>query len=414
MAKLTFIIVFIALILNLETHPVLYEWRGENRCGIYNEEGLLTEWPESGPEEIWVVDGMGNGYGSPAVTENEIFISGEIDSIAWLFCLNHEGKILWKSAFGKEWVRSYPGSRSAPTIIDDFIYIGSGLGNLYCLKRENGEVVWAKDFNTDFEGQYPLHGHSDAAVISGEKVFWVPGGKLHNVVALNRFTGGLAWSCKGYGERSAYTPSKLVKLPSREVFVTFSAYNLMGIDAGTGQLLWTHIQDNLPIEKHGLGYGDTHSNTPLYEDGAIYYSAGDGNCGVKLLLSEDGSQIKEAWRNKEFDGFMGGIVKIGDYIYGTGTVKKELLSVNATTGELAGSLKIGSGAVIAAGPMLYYYNQRGELYLIETDNGQMKEVSSFRVRKGSREHFSHPVIRNGILYQRHGDVLMAFDIREKN
>ena len=62
--------------------------------------------------------------------------------------------------------------------------------------------------------------------------------------------------------------------------------------------------------------------------------------------------------------------------------------------------------------MLYYYNQRGELFLINVENGQLETISSFRIRKGTKEHFSHPVIHNGILYQRHGDVLMAFDISD--
>ena len=29
----------------------IYEWRGEDRTGIYYETNLLKEWPENGPEE---------------------------------------------------------------------------------------------------------------------------------------------------------------------------------------------------------------------------------------------------------------------------------------------------------------------------------------------------------------------------
>ncbi len=393
--------------------PAIYEWRGKNRSGVYNESGLLTTWPEGGPSERWIVEGIGNGYGSPVITEDTVYITGESDGLAYLFCITPEGRIRWKSSFGPEWVRSNRGSRSAPTVADDLIYVGSGCGNLFCFKRDNGEVVWSKDFTEDFQGQVPLHGHADAAVVSGEKVFWVPGGREFNVVALDRFSGALLWKTKGCEERSGYTPSKIINHNGREIFITFSAYNLMGIDAETGELLWVHKQDNTPPEKRAPGYGDTHSNTPLYEDGALYYQAGDGNCGVKLLLSEDGTQIKEIWRNREFDGYMGGIVKIGDFLYGSGTIRKELLSLHAETGILTGSLKIGSGVVIAANTMLCYYNQRGELFLIATDNGPMNVVSSFKIGRGSGEHFSHPVIDDGILYQRHGNVLMAFDINER-
>jgi hypothetical protein len=34
-----------------------------------------------------------------------------------------------------------------------------------------------------------------------------------------------------------------------------------------------------------------------------------------------------------------------------------------------------------------------------------------QITRGTKEHFSHPVIRAGVLYQRRGDALMAFDIR---
>jgi hypothetical protein len=113
---------------------------------------------------------------------------------------------------------------------------------------------------------------------------------------------------------------------------------MMGFDVKTGNLLWSHEQDNFTPEKRIPGNGDTHSNTVLYENGSIYYAAGDGNGGVKLRLSEDGTKITQVWRNRGFDSFMGGIVKIGDYLYGSGTVKPDLRSVNASTGVLADSL----------------------------------------------------------------------------
>ncbi len=393
--------------------PRVYQWRGENRNGIFKEKNLLKSWPENGPKELWFTENIGNGYGSPTVTEKEIFITGEIDSTAYIFCLDLTGKILWKQNFGKEWSTTYPGSRSQPTVVGDLVYVGSGMGNLFCLKRESGEIVWSKSFADDFQGNYPRFGVAEAALIDGDKIFWTPGGEEHNVVALNRFNGDLIWSCKGMGERPGYNPDNMIELPNRKIFVTFSAYHLMGIDAETGRLLWSQVQDNTPVEKREPGVGDTHSNNIIYENGYIYYAAGDGICGVKLKLSEDGSKITEVWRNPEFDSYMGGIVKAGNYLYGSGTSKKQLKSIDANTGIIADSLKIGSGALIAADEMLYYYDQRGQLSLISYRDGKMKQESMFRITRGTKEHFSHPVIKNGILYQRHGNVLMAFDIKNK-
>ena len=134
--------------------------------------------------------------------------------------------------------------------------------------------------------------------------------------------------------------------------------------------------------------------------------------GVRLDLSEDGSEVIEVWRNAEFDSFMGGIVLIGNHLYTSGTSTHNLMSIDASTGILTDSLKVGQGALIAADESLYYYNQRGEMRLISFSEGKMKELSSFKIKKGSGHHFSHPVIYEGILYQRRGNALMAYDIHE--
>jgi outer membrane protein assembly factor BamB len=391
----------------------IYEWRGKDRTGIYEGSNLMKEWPAEGPKEILTIENIGNGFVSPVFTDNSFFITGETDSISYLYCFNLKGEKQWQSKLGREYMRTFPGARCAATIVDNLVYVGTGLGNLYCVKRESGQIVWSKDLLKDFGAKPPLHGYSEAPLIEGDKIFWTPGGKDYNVVALNRFTGNLLWSNKGFGEASAYNPPKLIQLKARNILVTFSSYHLMGFDTKSGKLLWSHEQDNFTIDKRIPGNGDTHSNTVIYDNGSIYYAEGDGNCGVKLSLSEDGTKITQVWRNKGFDSYMGGIVKIGDYLYGSGTAKPEIVAINAITGQLTDSLRIGSGALIAADNMLYYYTQKGDLMLLSYNQGKIENVSSFRIKKGTREHFSHPVINNGILYQRHGTVLMAFDIRKK-
>jgi len=63
---------------------------------------------------------------------------------------------------------------------------------------------------------------------------------------------------------------------------------------------------------------------------------------------------------------------------------------------------------------VYYYNQKGEIQLINPDKGKMDIVSFFRVPKGTKEHFSHPVIDRGNLYIRHGKALMVFRIIQQD
>jgi hypothetical protein len=60
--------------------------------------------------------------------------------------------------------------------------------------------------------------------------------------------------------------------------------------------------------------------------------------------------------------------------------------------------------------MLYCYSERGDVALVKPNPQKFEVVSSFRIRKGSGEHWAHPVIRDGRLYVRHGDALMVYDI----
>ncbi len=393
-------------------NPV-YEWRGENRQGIYNETHLLKEWPENGPNLIWEFDGIGNGYGSPVFTEDRMYLVGEIDSIEYLFSFDNFNNLLWKKETGKAWMKNYTGSRSAPTIIGDKIYLVSGLGEVFCFNSTNGEKIWSVDMMNDLGGEFPLFGYSESVIVEDNKLFCTPGGKDTNVVALNRNTGEVIWTSKGNSNRPGYNSAQIIELEDRNVLVNFTAYELLGHDTKTGELLWVQNQDNTTPEERKPGLGDTHSNTIIFDDGYIYYAAGDGNGGVKLKLSDDGKNIEEVWRNPEFDSYMGGIVKIGDYLYGCGTAKRDFNSINAITGKIESKLKIGSGAVIAADSMLYYYNFGGNVMLINLDPVNMEVAGKFKITKGSREHFAHPVINKGKLYIRHGNVIQAYNIKAK-
>ncbi len=389
----------------------LSQWRGTDRKGIYPETRLLKSWPAAGPTMLWAADGIGNGYGSPTVTADRIFVTGEVNGLSTLFALDRRGKLLWKSEFGKEWVRSYAGSRSQPTVVGDLVYVCSGNGVLACFEAGTGKKRWAVDMVKDFQGRLPYHGQAESPLVDGDRVFLVPGGPVYNVVALNRFTGQLVWNCRAQGETPAYNSPNLVKLTGRNLVVTFTAYSLLGIDAKTGDLLWRHEQDNTPVAKRAPGVGDTHSNTVWYEQGFLYYFAGDGNGAVKLSLSKDGRTVRQVWRNPGIDNYMGGFVKLGNGLYSPYPTGKQLIGVDAGTGKVLSSLPLGPGAVIAADNMLYYYSEKGEVTLVKPAGVTLTTCGTLKVTRGTKEHWAHPVIKDGTLFVRHGTSLMAYQIR---
>ena len=300
------------------------QWRGDGSTGIYNDTGLLKSWPANGPEIIWQSEGLGDGHSSPVFANGKIYLSGALNGIGHIFCLNPDGKLNWKVPYGEEWTESYPGSRTTPVIDGNLLYIYSAKGIITCMDAANGSVKWKKDVLKEFGGKNITWGVNETLVIDGEKLFVTPGGPVNNIVALKKKDGSLIWSCKAEGEPSAYCTPLLVKLPSRKLLVTHTEKHVIGVDAENGKFLWSMEWPN---------QWAVHANTPLYQDGALFCFSGYGQGGMRLNLNEDGSKVTKAWYNEKADNRIGGAVLINGYIYLAGDKTRDWQCIDWKTGR---------------------------------------------------------------------------------
>jgi len=402
--KKYFVILFAILLASCNRgpgNPEIYQWSGSNRDGFFSDTGLLASWPDDGPELLWFAEGIGNGYGSPTISNDRIYITGELDSTGYLSALGLDGKLIWKVAYGPEYTISFQGSRSTPTYYNGKIFVCSGEGRVSCFNAEDGREEWRKEMIGDLNGRMNRFGYSQSLLVDENYVYCQPGGPDTNVVALDKESGKLAWFSKAEGEISAYCSPVIISQNGQEILVTFSEHNLLGLDPGYGEQLWSVEQDT---------FCDIHGNTPLFKDGFLYSTTGCGNMTEKWQLSDDGTSITRVWKNSSLDNYMGGNRIVDGSIIGAGERKKFLKRVNLESGLTIDSLAIGNGNIIEADDKLYYYTVRGELHLVKAYPDSLVDVSSFRISLGTKEHFSHPVIAHGILYLRHGDVLMAYEI----
>jgi len=379
-------------------------WRGVNSSGVYTVDKLLSQWPANGPQVLWSYNQLGQGFSSPAFANNKIYINGMVDGQAVLFILDLSGKELKQIKYGKEFVESYPGVRSTPTIAGDLVYLLTGNGKLSCIDLKSGKPVWEKDLLTQMDGTVIQWGYTESLLVDGDKLFCTPGGKMNNVVALNRMTGAIIWSCSGLGELSAYCSPQLIQLPARQLLVTHTANHVLGIDAATGKLLWNSEHPN---------EWAVHPNTPIYSDGKVFAFSGYGQGGEMLKLSNDGSSVTKERNIKSFDSRIGGAVLIDGYLYGSGDSDRSWQCIDWKTGERKySSTEVGKGVVIAANKKLIGYSEKGELFLADANPSGLKIISKTKVTMGTEQHWAHPVIDKGILYVRHGNTLIAYKISE--
>jgi len=367
------------------------QFRGPNRDGKSAETGLLQKWPEAGPRQLWYVEGLGIGFSSVAVADGLIYTTGMLGSEGFLFAYDLNGKLQWKVSYGPEWSRSHKGTRTIPTVDGDRVYVFSGTGVLACFDAESGEKKWAVDTLEKFQGNNLMWGIAESVLIVGPCAICTPGGADASVVALDKMTGKTVWTSKGLSEKSAYCAPALIEISGVQLIVTMLQKSVVGLDAKTAKVLW---KDNVKI---GIGRAN-HPVTPLYHDGCVYFTAGYDKGGVKYKLSPDGTEAIKMWEDETLDVHHGGVCLDWD----TGKVMYEA------------RWNSNKGAIIYADNMLYCYDENtGDVALVKASPESFEIVSSFRITRGSGMHWAHPAISDGRLYIRHGDVLMAYDIKGK-
>ncbi len=412
------LIVFFSLLLlfistGCQQNTETSQWRGPNRDGIYVETNLLKVWPENGPEMKWSFEGLGYGHSAVAVANSKVYVTGMKDTVAsvgTLFTFDLQGNLLWEKDYGKDFSSNFYGTRSTPIVINNLIYIESGVGAVYCLNAETGDKVWSVDFMGDLGVDSVIQfGYAESVLIDGDNLICVPGGKKNNVVALNRFSGELVWSSKGAGEIATYNSPILINQNGIKLVIAMTSGSVMGIDANTGKMYWRIEQTQ---------QNKIHANTPLFCDGKLLVSSADRKetSGlVQLQLSDNGKSAAVVWRDKKFISLMGGFVKIDSCLYGSAYLRKDWRVIDWNTGKtLVKNKELGGGAIIYADGLFYCYAERdGAMALVNATPSKFEILSKFKVPLGTKEHWAHPVIDDGTLYIRHGNALMAYNISAK-
>ncbi|MCC6486722.1 MAG: PQQ-like beta-propeller repeat protein [Candidatus Hydrogenedentes bacterium] len=395
--------VFVSACAHAEDWP---QWRGLNRDGKSPETGLLTAWPSEGPQMLWKTDGVGEGHASMAVAKGRIFTTGMIEasSEGIMSALDLSGTILWQTPYGPEWKGMYPGARTCPTVDGERAYILSGMGKLVCLDVKTGGIVWSEEVTKRFQGLDPRVGYAESLLVDGDKVICTPGGSDASLVALNKATGKTVWTTRGFSDQAAYCSPILVERGGQRLIVTVTARHLAGIGIESGTLVWSAPFDTEAVDPN-------HSVSPVYEDGRIYITSGHGKGGSMFVLAEDGKSVSAGWTDETLNCLHGGLVTVAGHVYGTSS-NGRWVCLELGTGQVKYEERgVGMGSVIFAEGMLYCYGEKGTLGLVKATPAAYELVSSFKVPAEKGPYWAHPAISDGRLYVRHGDTIMAFDVK---
>ena len=198
------------------------------------------------------------------------------------------------------------------------------------------------------------------------------------------------------------------------LLVTMIQKSVICVDADNGKLVW---------QVSYRASFDTGIVTPVYKDGCIFVTSvverGITTGGLMLQISDDGTRAAKKWNEPVLDCHHGGVVLVDGYLYGSnfnGIPRGDWVCLDWDTGKVMYEAKWNGnkGSIIYADGMLYCYDENtGDVALVKPSPRGFEIVSSFRITLGSGKHWAHPAISDGRLYIRHGNALMAYDIKNK-
>jgi outer membrane protein assembly factor BamB len=387
------------------------QWRGINRNGISEEKGLLKTWPEGGPKLIWSATGIGAGFSSPSIAKGFIYVTGTKNNKESLIALDLKGNIKWTTEYGNAFTQSFPDARTTPTVDGKNIYVISGTGDVVCFDLA-GKIIWSVPALQQFEGKFGGWGTAESPLVVDDTVIYTPCGPKTTVVALNKTTGKTVWASESLNDHSGYVGPILAKIGNKKQIITVTGGNVIGVDATNGKIDWTVANKDISSP------GDINCTSPIYYNGGVFVTSGYNDAGALIKISDDGTQATVGWVNPALDTHHGGVVLVDGYLYGSNWINNgqgNWVCLDWNSGKTMYETKWNNkGSIISAEGMLYCYEeQNGTLGLVKASPDGFNVISSFKITQGSGAHWAHPVISNGVLYMRHGDILMAYDIKAK-
>lgn len=386
------------------------QWRGPNRDGISKETGLIDRIPAEGPKLVWKSTGLGSGFSTVSVADGRIYTCGDRADSSFVFALNaKDGKQVWAARLGKPGAPGwggFAGPRATPTVSGDLLFTVDQWGELVCLSAADGTEKWRKHFEQDFGGKRPEWGFSESPLVDGEKVLVTPGGPKGAIVALDKKSGALLWQTSDFTDPAHYSSLIIAQIGGVKQYVQLTEESVVGVST-EGKLLWKAVRKGKTAV----------IPTPVVKDNLVYVSSGYGTgCNLFKVSSADGKfSVEQVYENKVIANHHGGVILLGDYVYGHSD-NKGWTCQDLKTGEAKWQDKtMGKGAVVCADGKLFLRQEdkQGTVAMIAADPAGYKELGRFdQPDRSGKQTWPHPVISDGKLYLRDQDVLLCYDVKK--
>jgi len=415
------------------------QWLGPERDGVWRETGIVEKFPAGGPPVRWRVP-IGGGYTGPAVAQGRVYVMdrtlpagisrpsdpfarGSIPGGERVRCLNEaDGRVVWEHTYDCAYTVSYAaGPRATPLVAEGRVFTLGAEGNLMCFDGAGGEIVWSRDFKSDFGAKTPIWGFAAHPLLDGNRLISLVGGEGSVVVAFDRNTGQELWRALSAKE-IGYSPPTLIQHGGRRHLIIWHPEAVNALEPETGKVLW-----RIPFESRaGLSV-----STPRLT-GEMLFLTTFYNGSLLLRLAEAGAPTV-LWRSRkaserdttELHSIIPTPFIEGGHIYGvcsygqlrcldlaTGARVWETLA--ATTPEK--ETRWGNAFLVKQGDRFFLFNERGDLIIARLTAKGYEEISRAHLLEptntdpGRPVVWSHPAFANRSVYARNDREIIAVSL----
>ncbi len=355
------------------------QWRGPNRDGKIAGFQAPNPWPKQLTRQ-WQVE-VGTGLSSPLQVGEAVFIFARQGENEVLRCLDlATGREIWRNSYPAPY-QPHPnakhlgsGPQSTPVYSEGLLHTLGISGILSCLDAQTGQVQYRHEFARQYKKSSPSYGAAVSPLVEGGVLIAHVGGDYEGALAaFDAKSGAVRWRWAGAGP--AYTSPILVNLGGGRQVVTQTQTMCVGIEVGTGRLLWS-IPYRTP---HGIN-----TITPVaVGDMVIFGGYQQPTFAVRLRKNDANWTPETAWETRELTMYTTSPVVSGNRLYGLSQRGLgQLCTLDIATGKIdwTGEARFAEhAAILDGGSVLLVLTMNASLRVFKKDGAALKEIVRYQV-----------------------------------
>jgi outer membrane protein assembly factor BamB len=363
-------------------------FRGNNSNGVSTAHNVPVKWDVKTGENIaWTSKVPRQGYNSPVINGNRVFVTGADEQARELYCYDlNTGELLWTLA-----ANNIPGSPAQmPKTTSDTGLAASTVatngkqvcaifatGDLICAGMD-GKTLWAK--NLGVPGNH--YGYASSLLVFGNSlIVQYDNSNSPKVVAFDMATGAERWT-KNRTDKITWSSPIIAYINNQPQLVLMGNPSITAYNPDNSEQLWR-------VE----GLNGEVASSPCSAAGIVY-----GASEYASLIAVDATTGEKLWEANDFLPEVSSPVATKENVY-LATSYGVLACYDAKTGELKQSHELNtefySSPVITEGK-LYVFSNEGKMF-IYTANNDFKLINSFET---GEKTFATPAFTDGMIVVR--------------